>query len=319
MEYSIIVNLLAGGGRAKKIWQQLQSRLNELNISYQVVLTRYHGHAIDLAERIAGRFAGADDHIIMVVGGDGTLHETLNGLIKAGSSIPLAYIPAGSGNDFARGYGISPNPMTALSQILDAKHPTLINVGHYYDAIKQENGWFLNNLGIGFDAAIVSQANASKAKKRLNRWHLGNFSYLSQALSVLYNQEPFETMVQEKNGHHHPFPKTFILIASNHPYIGGGFKVAPDESLSSDTLELLVVEKRNWLITFWCLWLFSRGKLNRSRFAKCFRSPRLHYVTTSLEFAQTDGEEMGSRFMDLTLDTRQYPFWGTSLKEKSFN
>ena len=68
--------------------------------------------------------------------------------------------------------------MTALSQILDAKHPTLINVGHYYDAIKQENGWFLNNLGIGFDAAIVSQANASKAKKRLNRWHLGNFSYL---------------------------------------------------------------------------------------------------------------------------------------------
>ena len=192
----------------------------------EVVLTRYHGHAIDLAERIAGRFAGADDHIIMVVGGDGTLHETLNGLIKAGSSIPLAYIPAGSGNDFARGYGISPNPMTALSQILDAKHPTLINVGHYYDAIKQENGWFLNNLGIGFDAAIVSQANASKAKKRLNRWHLGNFSYLSQALSVLYNQEPFETMVQEKNGHHHPFPKTFILIASNHPYIGGGFKVA---------------------------------------------------------------------------------------------
>ena len=46
MEYSIIVNPLAGSGRAKKIWQQLQSRLNELNIVYQVVETRYHGHAV---------------------------------------------------------------------------------------------------------------------------------------------------------------------------------------------------------------------------------------------------------------------------------
>ena len=320
MEYSIIVNPLAGSGRAKKIWQQLQSRLNKLNIVYQVVETRYHGHAVDLAERIAHHFASAvATHVVMVVGGDGTLHETLNGLIKANSSLPLAYIPAGSGNDFARGYGLSQDPMTALQQVLYAQHPTRINVGHYYDAIKQEEGYFLNNLGIGFDAAIVSQANASSAKKRLNRWHLGNLSYLSQALGVLYNQEPFETMVQEKNGHHHLFPKTFILIASNHPYIGGGFKIAPDESLHSSTLELLVVERRNWLITFWCLRQFARGRLNHSRFAKCFRSSRLHYVTTSLEFAQTDGEEMGSRFMDLTLDTCQYPFWGTSLKEKKFN
>lgn len=320
MEYSIIVNPLAGSGRAKKIWQQLQNRLNELNIVYQVVETRYHGHAVDLAARIAHRFASAAaTHVVMVVGGDGTLHETLNGLIKANSSLPLAYIPAGSGNDFARGYGLSQDPMTALKQVLDAQRPTPINVGHYYDAIKQEEGYFLNNLGIGFDAAIVSQANASRAKKRLNRWHLGNLSYMSQALGVLYNQEPFETMVQEKNGHHHLFPKTFILIASNHPYIGGGFKIAPDESLQSSTLELLVVERRNWLITLWCLRQFARGKLNHSRFAKCFRASRLHYVTTSLEFAQTDGEEMGSRFMDLTLDTCQYPFWGTSLKEKQFN
>ncbi|MCG4788253.1 acylglycerol kinase family protein, partial [Roseburia faecis] len=79
-------------------WQQLQSRLNELNIVYQVVETRYHGHAVDLAERIAHRFASAAaTHVVMVVGGDGTLHETLNGLIKANSSLPLAYIPAGSG------------------------------------------------------------------------------------------------------------------------------------------------------------------------------------------------------------------------------
>ena len=131
MEYSIIVNPLAGSGRAKKIWQQLQSRLNKLNIVYQVVETRYHGHAVDLAERIAHRFASAAaTHVVMVVGGDGTLHETLNGLIKANSSLPLAYIPASSGNDFARGYGLSQDPMTALQQVLDAQHATQLFAAH---------------------------------------------------------------------------------------------------------------------------------------------------------------------------------------------
>ena len=318
MEYSIIVNPLAGSGRAKKIWQQLQSRLNELNIVYQVVETRYHGHAVDLAERIAHRFASAAaTHVVMVVGGDGTLHETLNGLIKANSSLPLAYIPAGSGNDFARGYGLSQDPMTALQQVLDAQHPTRINVGHYYDAIKQEEGYFLNNLELALMLPL-SVRLTHQEPKAAESLASGQLIVFVAGFGRFTIKSPLRRWCK-KNGYHHLFPKTFILIASNHPYIGGGFKIAPDESLHSSTLELLVVERRNWLITFWCLRQFARGRLNHSRFAKCFRSSRLHYVTTSLEFAQTDGEEMGSRFMDLTLDTCQYPFWGTSLKEKKFN
>lgn len=311
MEYEIIVNPQAGSGRAKQVWQQLQAKLNELNINYHAVLTRQHGHAVDLAERIARHASNEQSQlIVMVVGGDGTLHEVLNGLIKGGKDLPLAYIPAGSGNDFARGYGISTDPLTALDQILNAQQPTYINIGHYYEAIKQENGYFLNNLGIGFDAAIVSQANSSKAKKRLNHLHMGSLSYLSQALSVLYNQQPFTTMVHEKTSHY-LFTNAFILIASNHPYIGGGFKIAPDESLQSPTLELLVVERHNWLITMWIMWLFAKGKLSHSRFAKRFQAKQLHYVTTALEFGQADGEELGNRYMDLSLDTRQYPFWQT--------
>ena len=152
-----------------------------------------------MAERIAHRFASAAaTHVVMVVGGDGTLHETLNGLIKANSSLPLAYIPAGSGNDFARGYGLSQDPMTALQQALDAQHPTPINVGHYYDAIKQEEGYFLNNLGVGFDAAIVSQANASSAKKRLNRWHLGNLSYLRRLWAFYTIKSPLRRWCKKK-------------------------------------------------------------------------------------------------------------------------
>ncbi|MCH5387740.1 diacylglycerol kinase, partial [Limosilactobacillus fermentum] len=104
------------------------------------------------------------------------------------------------------------------------------------------------------------------------------------------------------------FPNAFIVIASNHPFIGGGRKVAPDRDLAEPNLELLVVERHNWLITFWTMWLFLREHLARSRFAHRFVGTHLHYTTTSLEFGQVDGEEMGNRFVDLELGTASYPF-----------
>src|SRR5699024_12126899 len=93
-------------------------------------------------------------------------------------------IPAWIGNYFARGYGISMHPQRALNQILTADAPQKINIGHYHEAIRGEEGYFLNNLGIGFDAAIVSRANTFKARHKKN--HIGRFTYLQKAIGVIY-------------------------------------------------------------------------------------------------------------------------------------
>lgn len=307
MHYEIILNPTAGNGRAEKTWEMLKPQLDG-QLDYSLHQTTYAKHEEYLAKKIAEVYSNNSKTIVLVIGGDGTLHNVLNGLKKNGATLPLSYIPTGTGNDFARGFGISLNPEKALQQILSTSQPHSISIGHYTEAIKKEEGYFLNNIGIGFDAAIVSRTNSSNAKKRLNKLHLGHFSYLSKAFGVIYDQQPFQLMLQE-NGHHQLFPKAFIVVATNHPYIGGGFQIDRTADINEAAINMVVAERKNWLLTLWEVIQFGRGRLAQSRFAQRFHSQKLHYTTTSLEFGQIDGENMGNRFYDLTVDTSSYPFW----------
>lgn len=93
--------------------------------------------------------------ILVVLGGDGTLHNVINSLLPYDSTIPLSYIPCGSGNDFARGVGLSRNIDKALHQILRTRRPKEIQTIHYVEANQEEIGLATNNVGLGLDAAIV--------------------------------------------------------------------------------------------------------------------------------------------------------------------
>ena len=312
MHYSVIVNPVAGGGKTRQVWKQAAPLITSHGDDFTVMFTKRPGHATYLAGQLARRLRGQKQQVVLAIGGDGTLNQVLNGLMENGipkiERVPLAYLPAGTGNDFARGFGLSQNPLEALEQVLSAKKAVRITIGEYNEAIKHEHCYFLNNIGIGFDAAIVSRTNASKSKKKLNRIKLGSFSYLANALAVLYNISSFPLSVDTGRFHDH-YSQATIVISSNHPYIGGGYRIAPEVSVFDDNLELVVAERRNWLLTFWeCLQL-ARGKLSQSRFAHVYRGQRLHYSTTSLEFGQYDGEEMGNRFVDLTVSLDHYPFW----------
>ena len=110
-----IVNPASGNGYGGKIWRELEAILEERSISYAVRLTTGQGEALLFAEEWA-----TDDQITLIatVGGDGTVHEAANGIFKAQSSMPLGYIPAGSGNDFARGHHIPLNPIQALELLI---------------------------------------------------------------------------------------------------------------------------------------------------------------------------------------------------------
>lgn len=307
MHYEIILNPTAGNGKALKTWNVLRPRF-EGQLDYSLHQTDYAKHEEFFAKQISQAYSNNSNTVVIVIGGDGTLHNVLNGLMKNNSKLPLSYIPTGTGNDFARGYGISLNPEKALQQILSATDKKNITVGHYIEAIKKDEGYFLNNIGIGFDAAIVSRTNSSNTKKRLNKMHLGTFSYLCKAFGVIYDQQPFQLTLQE-NRHHHIFANAFIVVATNHPYIGGGFQIDRSADINDDKINMVVAERKNWLLTLWEVIQLARGKLAESRFAQHFHTDKLHYSTTSLEFGQIDGENMGNRFYDLTIDTSHYPFW----------
>ena len=109
-EYDFIINPKARSGMGMKAWQKIESELKARHINYRVYLTKRRGHAAKTAA-----FITADDkrHTIVVLGGDGTVNEVVNG-IKRPDLITFGYIPIGSSNDFARGLKLPKDPMKAL-------------------------------------------------------------------------------------------------------------------------------------------------------------------------------------------------------------
>lgn len=318
MQYSIILNELAGSGNAKKVWQHIQPQLDARQVEYQLSKTQYAGHAQFLAQQLVKHAPDPHTTVILVIGGDGTLHQVLNGVLSlelpTDQRIPLAYIPAGSGNDFARGLKMSANTDQALRQVLGCQTATMVDIGTYEEAIKHETGFFLNNIGIGFDAAVVSRTNASVHKKKFNKYHLGSLSYVASVFSVLYNQEPFQLMVQQGR-QRDLYQKAFLVTTSNHPYFGGGVSILPTATVHSGELELIVIERKNWLMLLWVAILLLFQRHLHSHWVHHYKAKQLHVTTTSLEFGQIDGEEMGNRFYDLEMGIDQYPFWiDTSIK-----
>ena len=305
MKYYFLVNPCSGSGKGKQVWQQVATYLATTAVDYNSVLSKYPGHPHKIAAELAPHHQEID--CLVVIGGDGTLHEVISGLIDGSQNnrLPVAYIPAGTGNDFARGYGISTRPLEALQQILQNRQERVINVGHYYDSLSGQQGIFLNNFGIGFDAAIVHATNNSRAKDFLNHHHLGTFSYIFKAVKVLFTQPPFSVRINDRQD----FTHAFLLVASNHPFIGGGIKVAPGQRVDKRQLELVVVEKHHWLTLIWSMLMFAGGHLPASRYAHVFRGTQLKYQIKPAQYGQIDGEEPGKHAFNLELTCCDYPFW----------
>ena len=108
--YYFIVNPTSGRGKGKAFGSQLQQKLNGLQLDYQLEYTTKPMHAQDLAAKASDKF-----EVIVVVGGDGTLQEALNGMV--GSDAALGILPVGSGNDFVRAVPI-PTDMDKSLKIL---------------------------------------------------------------------------------------------------------------------------------------------------------------------------------------------------------
>mgnify|MGYP000172854427 CR=1 FL=1 len=96
----IIVNNGAGTGQAHRVWNETQYLLRGYKIKYAAYMTKYRGHATKLAERISS-MKGEEPVYLLVVGGDGTINEVLNGITDF-EKVRLGVIPTGSGNDFGR-------------------------------------------------------------------------------------------------------------------------------------------------------------------------------------------------------------------------
>jgi len=308
-EYDIIINELAGSGHGKTVWEIVKPLLEQRQIVFEYRVSEYAGHTTRLATQFAEKRRQSlhtATRVLLVIGGDGTLNEALNGLMQVPTDdpMPLAYIPGGSGNDFARGLGMATDPAIALAQILNNMRARPLNIGTYHETFKNEHRYFVNNVGLGFDAQIVDDTNRSKQKGKLGHW-----AYLSNALKAYSQQEGYPLTVhvgRQRDRYRH----AFLCTVSNHPYFGGGVKILPQADLHDDQLELIVVEEPHWWTILWLfLLLVMGGRHLNSRFVHHYRSKKLHLLVNSVEIGQMDGQTIGNRNYDLYLSTQPYPFW----------
>jgi diacylglycerol kinase family enzyme len=138
----------------------------------EVAETKAPGHAMELAREAVDR--GVD--LVVALGGDGTVNEAANGLV--GSHVPLAILPGGGVNVFARAIGIPTHPVEAAGHLLERLHapPVRLGVG------KADDRHFLMSCGIGFDAAVVHRVEGRQGMKRF----AGDAFYAWSALRLFF-------------------------------------------------------------------------------------------------------------------------------------
>lgn len=235
MYYYFIVNPVSRSGQGMKIWEQTKETLQKKHIPYQVFFTQYNGHGKKLARQIAPQAVG---HTLVVIGGDGTINEVLNGL-PLDCSITLSYIPVGSGNDFARGMHLPVQSDSALKRILSSEGTKTIDVGKL--DTQNRTSYFSISSGIGYDAEVCYEASHSRVKKLLNNLHLGKLIYAYAAIKLLFTFRPSDMDVVLDGDRHYHFTNVYFIAGMNLQYEGGGFRFCPQASCRDGALDYLIV------------------------------------------------------------------------------
>ncbi|NDJ33425.1 MAG: diacylglycerol kinase family lipid kinase [Chloroflexi bacterium] len=229
----LILNPSADRGHAASLRKPLRTQIDQAapeGTRVEWCVTTHPRHAIELAEQ-AGR-DGAD--VVVAVGGDGTVHEVINGLMRlAPEERPLlGIIPVGSGNDFAANLGLPTNRSAAVQRLF-AGEPRTVDACLIRDDTGRTEYWN-NTAGIGFTGSVNY---ATRSLKQLRGFVL----YLAAVFrAVLDNPDPLEAQIRMDE---EPVREETIRMISvcNGPREGGGFPVAPGARLDDGLLTYTIM------------------------------------------------------------------------------
>jgi diacylglycerol kinase (ATP) len=230
----IIANPNAAGGRAARVIPVLRHALDTAGMPYTLQLSERQGHAVDLA-----RQAAIDEvHQVVVLGGDGTFHEVVNGLLSSGTSgrcsQRLALCPVGTGNDFHRMVR-APRAPRDIPALLRSGTPRSFEVGR----VSWETGtaYFVNLLGVGVDVEVL---------RRRSRFHRlpGLLQYGAALLSATsrFRHVPLRIGLEGEGGSSTLDARALAALVTVGPSVAGGLILSPDARPDDGSLDLLLIE-----------------------------------------------------------------------------
>lgn len=237
-----IVNPVSRSGKGLRLWKRkIEPALVSKKILYDVEFSKEHGDVTKICSKISEKSSAEEKCIIVILGGDGTLNDAVQG-IQNFETVMIAYIPTGSSNDFARSMKISKSVKKCLKKIISAKEPVELDLGEV--STEKTKRKFIVSAGLGFDAAVCQKSSHSYIKRNLNKFGLGKLTYLAIALNQIINAPKADCAV-EFDGGQKLFLKNFLFAASMvHKYEGGGFKFCPKANPSDGKMSLCIVNNK---------------------------------------------------------------------------
>lgn len=229
---TFIVNPKAAAGRTGRRWAGREALLRPHFPLGEVQFTHGPGDAAGLAREAGAR----GQQLVVAVGGDGTVHEVVQGLmaLPEDERPRLGIWPAGSGSDFARGQGISSEPAEALQRLV-ANQARRVDVGrvHFHDAEGSErSAYFLNSVDFGIGAAICR-----RLQQRRRFWP-GRPSYLWSTVRALMHYRNPSVQLQIDDGQERELRIKCVVVA-NGAYFGSGMCIAPDAKADDGLFEVV--------------------------------------------------------------------------------
>ncbi len=225
----LIINPRAGRGRGRRHARRLRRYLERSGLAFRASFSRAAGDV----ECQARRACEEGCRHVVVVGGDGTVHEAVNGILSAGTGAALGLIPLGTGNDFAKAVGLPIAWRSACDRVVEA----IGRPPRHIDAARCNDFYFANGIGIGFDAMVTV------ASERL-KWLPGSVAYVVALVEAMVAGIPRtraritiddETLEQEMS----------LAVVCNGQYIGGVFHIAPRALNDDGLLQLVLAEGVN--------------------------------------------------------------------------
>ena len=283
---AVIINPKSGKKHLKLQRQYLLRQLEEHSIAFTSKDTEYKGHATEIARDFVE--SGYDQ--IMVWGGDGTLSETVNGIMTAKipeekrKNIQLGLIPRGTGNDFGRFWGLTKNYKRSLD-IFFAGKPQPLDVGRltYFSNGEERHRHFINSIGYGVDP--LTCVYADKLKPFIGSHHL---NYLFGLIAALFKQKPVPVTLKV-DGTECFMAGLFTMNVGNGPYSGGGIRQNPDADPRDGIFNAMFVEKPTMKQLFKALPNLFNGHLTDVPVIHTIKGSEIEIETEQNVIVETDG------------------------------
>lgn len=278
----VILNPVAAQGRILRVWPKIKAALLQVLPQRPDVWESQHpGHAVELAQRAA--LEGYE--WIAVCGGDGTVHEVVNGICRArfhhglqGQHPSLTVIPAGTGNDFARSLGIPLNAVTAALGLSEPVNDT-IDVGRVGDH------YFANIAGAGFDAEVAAEVNRSGKKAG------GALPYVWGVIKKLFVYQNQDLRIQLDD---QILDRRALLVAVGiSPYYAGGMHILPKADPRDGLFDVCICgDLRRIEVLSLLPRIFSGGHVGH-RQVEFYRARKVKISGSANLHVQADGEIVG--------------------------